>query len=321
VTPTEKARLPALGSRVLHSWERFWFDEIPPHIYALLRIAFGAVALGSLLGVRDFSTYWALDGLVAIDSPGPDFRPFLLRHGVSLLAGRLIFFGSLASFVCMTVGLRSALTVPLSFVCSLLELSWNYLPLSGAYQTVQVALFCLIWADCGAVWSVDAWLERRRFWKSGEGPLPWAIAPLRLIRFQIGLLYLNAGLWKLLNAPWRDGSAVHYVLDNDAFRRLPFDMPVTLDWLMTLLTYGTLIFEIGFPVFYLFRPTRKTILLAGIALHLGLWAGIEVGPFPFVMFASYGAFLDPWWVERFSRRFGHQMPFSADQVPAPTSRV
>ena len=276
-------------------WERFWFAPIPPHIYALLRIAFGLVGCGTLFGLRDLSTFWFLDGLVPLHVGAVGPKHYLIAHGLGHAAGAVLYAVTSLSFVAMTIGFQTRIAVPAALFTSLIQVAWNYLPLSGADAAMRVFLFCLVWADCGSVWSVDAWLAARR---NVAAPPPTAsettsIAPLRLIRFQVSLIYLSAGIWKIFNPYWRDGSAVHYVVQSNIYRRLPHGMPLAFDQLVNVLTYGTLAWELSFAFLLLFTPTRRIGLLAGILMHLGMLLTIEVGPFHFVMLASYLAFLVP----------------------------
>jgi hypothetical protein len=155
-------------------------------------------------------------------------------------------------------------------------------------------LFCLIWAECGTVWSLDAWLARRRALEHrDEAPPMTSIASLRLVRFQVAMIYLSSGCWKLLDAHWRDGSALHYILNENLYRRFPHGLPVALDGLATAATYFTLSWEMAFAAMALWRPTRRLALIAGVLIHAGMLATMEVGPFSWVMLASYVAFLDP----------------------------
>jgi hypothetical protein len=269
----------------------------------VLRIAFGVISCLSLLGVGNLSEFWDLDGFVPTDR-GVGLKPFLALYGLGNFGGRALFFGSFTAYLCMAVGFQSPWAVALSLAASITELSWNYFPLSGAYTTNQVMLFCLIWADCGSVWSVDAWLKRRRSDESAVSPA--LIAPLRLLRFQVALIYLNTGLRKLFVDQWRNGTAVYYVVNNNVFRRFPFHIPAGLEWCATLLTYFTLFWEIGFIFMILYGPTRRVALIVGVLLHLGMFAVIEIGPFPWVMLASYLAFLDPETVPRLPQRIAQR---------------
>ena len=67
-------------------------------------------------------------------------------------------------------------------------------------------------------------------------------------------------------------------------------------------TYITLFWEMSFPIMLFHRWTRRVALLMGVFLHLGLWVALELGPFSWVMLASYIAFLDPGFVSRMTGR-------------------
>jgi Vitamin K-dependent gamma-carboxylase len=290
-------------NRPVDRWERFWFAHIPPHIYALLRIAFGLVGCWTLFGLRDLSTFWFLDGLVPMDVGAATLKQYFVVHGLGHAAGLVLYVSTAASFVAMTIGLQTRVAVTAALFASLMQVTWNYLPLSGADAAMRVFLFCLVWADSGSVWSVDAWLAARRNIAAPSAPERSSIAPLRLLRFQVALIYLNAGIWKIFNPYWRNGSAVHYVVQSNVYRRLPHGMPLAFDHVVSLLTYGTLAWELSFAFLLLFARTRRIALVGGILIHLGMLLTIEVGPFHFVMLASYLAFLEPDAVPQLSYRF------------------
>jgi hypothetical protein len=287
------------------AWERLWFSEIPPHSYALLRILIGLVGLCNLIGLGHLDTFWALDGLVPLDS-GVWLKRLIESTGQGEAAPALLYLACLVAFALMTLGVRSNVSVVLALAASLLVVTWNNLPLSGADTLIRGILFCLIWADCGAVWSVDAWLNRRASGVKTE-PEPAVIAPLRLIRFQLALLYLSTGLWKLANPLWRDGSALYYIANNNLFHRFPIETSPAWEPLLTIATYGTLVWEIGFAFALWFRFTRLVALGVGVVMHVAMIATIEIGPFSAVMLAAYVAFFDPAFVatlpNRLSRKF------------------
>lgn len=293
-------------------WEHLWFRDVPPYVYALLRIAFGIVGCATLVGLHNVSQFWSLSGLVAASDAGLGIKAPLLARGLGDIAGLFVYAGCLAAFVAMAVGYATNVSVACSLIASLFQLSWNYLPLSGAHQAMQAFLFCLIWADCGAVWSLDAWLANR------GRPVPdapnVAIAPLLLIRVQVAVIYLSTGCWKLMNPTWRDGSAVWFAVNNNAFQRFPGGIPEVLAWLVPVATYTTLFWELAFAPMVLFRATRRWALWGGVAIHLSMLALIEIGPFHLVMLSSYLAFLDP---ER-TMRWCHQV--TGRLLPGPVSR-
>jgi hypothetical protein len=272
--------LQALRSRLAEAFA----VEIPPHSYALLRIALGAVGLLSLIGLTPIEMYWPLDGLSPPASGG--VRAWVAGRDLGTLAGTALFVWLACSFTAMTVGLRSDLAVFLSFVGLVAQTHWNSLPLSSAHQVATVLLFCLLWADTGQVWSLDA---RGR----DRPPQPAPAWPLWLMRAQVAIVYLSSGLHKFAYPTWRDGSAVHWALNLNAFHRFPWPWPASLAPLEALLTWGTLLFELTFWALVLFRRTRPWALIGGVGLHLGLFATLELGPFSLLMVVSYIAFLAP----------------------------
>jgi hypothetical protein len=189
--------------------------------------------------------------------------------------------------------------------------------MSGAHDVLTVMLFCLLWADCSGWPSVDAW-------RSGKGRLQsssQAIAPLRLMQFQVALIYMNSAFWKLGGPTWRDGSTIHYVLNLNTYQRFPGTVPIALDPLMTLSTYLTLFWEGAFGLLLLNRWTRRAALAFGVALHVGLWATMELGTFSWVILASYIAFIDPQLVSQWSARlWSKRRWFLAGDTQAGSSR-
>ena len=297
MTQNADARRPVAAPSLSDIWVRFWFAPIPPHSYALLRILIGAVGCLNLIGLGDFHTLWSLDGLVPSEGRGVWLARLFTTTGVNDMGPIVLYVGSLAAFAAMTVGFKSGIAVAASLVASLLGVTWNSLPLSGADALLRGLLFCLIWADCGAVWSLDAWLAARRASSNGvPASTEHPIAPLRLIRFQVALLYLSTGLWKLYSPLWRDGSALHYVANNNVFHRFPAEMTAGLEPLLTFGTYLTLFWEIGFAFALWYRPTRLAVLTIGVLMHVGMLVGLEIGPFSLVMLSAYTAFLNPFWV-------------------------
>lgn len=289
-----------LIQRLVVNWDRFWFREIPPDVYALLRIAIGTVGLVGILGLIPVSTYWTPDGIVPLPGGGIGLRTWLNSHGMAAPGGWLLFGGLLGGFTCMVIGFRSGSAVTLCFFLTVVQGFWNRLPLSGVHDVTVALLFCLLWADTGARLSVDAWLARRRS-ASKESPhwsRSYAMWPLRLMRIQVSLIYFNTGLWKLFGEVWRDGSAIQYALDLNTFQRSPYSLPAELEWLGTVATYTTLVWEIAFPFMMFNRWTRMLALGTGVTMHLGMFLTMELGMFSWMMMASYLAFLDPHQVSR-----------------------
>ena len=301
-----------LFHRAVERWERFWFEEVPSDQFALVRIAVGTAGLLSLIGFLPVPMFWSPDGIAPIPGGGYGLRNYVLASGLGVPAGWAIFLTLFGSFVCMILGLFTGPAIIACFLGSVFQTRWNSLPLTSGHTVLVALLFCLVWADCGGWPSVDYWRRRRL------PPSSQPIWPLRLIRAQVALIYLSSGLFKLLGAGWRDGSAIHYTTAQNVYGRFldVYAVPVSYDWMLTLLTYGTLFWEIGFAFMLFNRVTRRVALLLGIGVHGGILLLMEVGPFSLVMLASYVAFLDPHSVARFTSNRGLGQIRSEPMLPA-----
>jgi hypothetical protein len=174
--------------------------------------------------------------------------------------------------------------------------------LLSAFYVIRMFLFCLIWVDSGAVWSLDARFAKTNRAGSessnpkGDEAIIW---PLRLMRIQVGLIYVVSGISKLFGASWQDGTALYFVLNSNQFRRFPAGVPASLESLTIAGSYAVLYWEVLFAPALLHPVTRRIALALGVVVHLSMWLFLEVGPFSWVMLATYLAFLDP---ERFRAR-------------------
>jgi hypothetical protein len=280
-------------------WEQFWFEQVRPELYALLRIGGGLVGLAGLVGLTPVDMYWVLDGLAPVPGGGVGLRQALLESGFGTAAGWALFVLLCSSFMAMTFGWQSRLAVFVCFAGSVLQAQWNHLPLSSAHQALIAFLFCLVWVDTGAAWSIDRWLDRGRDDVTSLRHQP--VWPLRLLQFQVALIYVGSGVSKVLDPLWRDGTAVSYVVNNNVFHRFPVSLPAVAEPVLTAATYVTLAWELGFGLMMLHPLTRRAALGLGVLLHLGMWSLLELGTFSWVMVISYLAFLDP---DAVARRIG-----------------
>ncbi len=97
-----------------------------------------------------------------------------------------------------------------------------------------------------------------------------------LICLQVSVIYLHAGVGKLYNAEWREGTCVYYWFTNNVFGAPVFLQKfynlITLSNLSPIFTWSIMIFELG--LFACILATDKTIklifLLLGLFFHFGI---------------------------------------------------
>ena len=275
-------------SRIVDGWGDFWFRRVPPHSYALLRILLGIVGCIDMFGMRDLSLYWDPSGLATSPAALEGWLSLVSPELTGGLVGRALYACLTLAFIAMTIGLWTRTATAAAFVGSALRMTWAPLPMSSAHSLLHTLLFCMVWANSGAVWSLDARLSRRR-----PASLLTSICSLRLMQVQIALMYGTAGLWKLFEPVWWRGDALVLALSGNVFRRLPDKLPLAFVPAAEGLTYVTLIWELTFPILILFRRTRTMALVLGVILHVGMAVLMELGIFSAVAIVSYVAFLPP----------------------------
>ncbi|CRK57726.1 hypothetical protein [Alloactinosynnema sp. L-07] len=157
-----------------------------------------------------------------------------------------------------------------------------YLP-NGGDRAAQVATLLLIPLCVGD--------HRRWHWKTPTAPLaPWsggsAYAAHLVLRLQVAIIYGHAAVAKLTESIWRDGTAVHYAMQDayfgapEGFLRLVESVP----GLVLALTWGAVVLEVVIAVAILGGPRTRTVALTcGIALHTAFAVAFGLISFGLVM--------------------------------------
>ena len=167
----------------------------------------------------------------------------------------------------------------------------------NAGDTVRnIALFILMFAPCGAAWSIDSWLARRKGVKGPAYIYPW---PLALLFLQMTCIYFFNGLYKAGGASWQEGDSLYLALGDVTLTRFSIAQINPPAELTRIATYTVLVWELTFPILALFRWTRAIALVFGVGFHLGIGLLMELGSFVPVMLTLYVPFL-PWdrWLGR-----------------------
>jgi hypothetical protein len=214
----------------------------------------------------------------------------------------------LLAIVAMTVGLGTRFSTFVVWVMAISfcnRFSWIK---NGGDDLARVALFYLLIAPAGKVWSVDAaianWYRKRRGTQA-TGPVFIPAWSVRLAQIQICFVYFCTGAYKVWSdgwgRDWIDGTAVYWLLNDVALTRFSYTaIPIPL-WICQVFSWGTIAFEIGFPFLVLCRWTRPLILIGGVLFHLGILVFTEVGWFSMVSVAWYPLFLKGTTLQRFRR--------------------
>ncbi len=274
-------------------WNHWWFDPADPRIYAALRIGYGLLGVWLYLPMwPDWDALLGEPGVYPLAARAADYGP----ERLSVLANPLWQVGSptgvrvfvvalLLAFAATAVGYRSRIAQAAAWVGVVSMLNRTAVWTDGSDVILKVFGFYLLFMPLGQRWSWDA--------RSRPDPRPTPGWPLRLFQLQVCILYVRTGLVKALDGRWQDGSAIYHALSTSYFWRFRMETilaePV-FQAFTVVATYATLVFEIGFPL-VLFRYARRPVLIAGLALHLGIAAFMDLGGFSEAILWTYLAFI------------------------------
>lgn len=276
------------------AWERWWFRAADARSYAALRIGWGLLALWLYVPMwKDLGWALADPGVYPLSARAVDYGP----ERISVLANpwwslgtlgevQAFFAVFLATCVAVVVGLGGRLSFGLAWLGVVSMMNRTAVWTDGSDVVLKVFGFYLLFMPLTRVWSVDA------AWRRGA---PAAVAgwPLRLFQLQVCILYVRTGIVKAIDQRWQEGEAVYHALSTSYLWR--FDLrgllanPLFQGWTVVA-TYATLVFEIGFPL-VLFARLRRPVLLAGLALHLGIASMMSLGGFSEAILWTYLAFV------------------------------
>jgi hypothetical protein len=297
MTEAESCQRPWVAAAV-QTWRMFWFRLQPAYTLGLIRMAFGAVAIGWTVSL--LPDLYQLFGPHGIEPQQPAdafqwgvFAIWTSDH--ALLIGWAML---LVSSVALTIGWHSRLAALGVFVLILSFEHRDPWVWNSGDVVVRIEALILALSPCGAALSLDQARSTGTFWSAQRRP-QW---PVRLMQLQLSLIYLASALTKVNGRTWPQGTAVSYALRLQDLLLLP-----TPHWLansallMNAVTWSTLVTELSLAILVWNRRLRPWVLAAGVVMHTMIMITIAVGFFTLAMFVLYLAFVPPETVQRLPR--------------------
>ena len=279
---------------------------------ALFRIGIGLTVLGTLLSIV---VHGLVDVLFVDVSAGGWFAltptwPVRILGGPTPTTAWILVSGTLVASTALIVGAGGRLAAAVTLL-GWIGLTGLLRDAGGSFVALlRNALWLLVLAQSTAILSVDC-VRRTGRWCSDARVPAW---PRWLAVYQLALMYFTAGLHKV-SAHWIPGgdhTALYDILQWPAWIRFE---PSWLSWaapLTKVATVATWCFEVTAPLWLLAmwwhatrdRPGRLRALANrahlrwwyfgfGVALHLGTWLLLEVGPFSPAALSLYACLLTP----------------------------
>ena len=304
--------------RWLEGWDRFWFTPANPATLCLIRILAGSMLVYThLVWTLELPTFFSTDGIfgAGYSRTFSGNSPFVWSHFFWLDSPLWMWSThvlSLLTLVAFTIGLATRITGLLSF---LIVVSYAHRAGGALFGLDQIngclALYLAV-APSGLMYSVDAWLRRRKAGQSPPDTRPaetvMANIGIRLMQTHLCIVYLFAGLGKLQGASWWDGTAIWGAFASYEYQTIDMTFLVHLPWIVNLLTLVSVFWELSYPFLIWPSLTRPVWLLLAVAVHLGIGMCMGMMTFGLMMVIANGAFLPPEFVQGTLSRVRRLLP-------------
>lgn len=290
---------------VLEAWDKFFFEERPTEGIALFRIVWmSMIFVYFLLDIVNIQDFYGPHALVSIAVTKDQF-PFahanlfnLFNPSYEFTYGLMTVYGISLIFSILGFFTRYSLIVALICMTSLHQR--NIWVLSSSETLMRIVMIFLVCSPCGHSLSIDSLLGR--FYPQFRQKRNWAIWSTRLIQIQISVVYIWTVWHKLKGDTWIDGTAVYYATRLENMGN--FSIPYLMDNMtfLKVMTWGTLITELGIGILIWFKEFRKPVIIAGILFHLGIEYMMVIPFFEINMMLLLMIYITPEEARQFTRR-------------------
>ncbi|MCX2480828.1 hypothetical protein OQY15_17115 [Pedobacter sp. MC2016-15] len=282
----------------------FNFIEVEKPTYPLLfyRTGLALICIGKFAVLyHNFLIFYGQYGLIQWSISKVNAYPYAPHIGdYSIFLGRFfnisfddaamlvmkIFF---CSSLCLFFGLFTRLSTFLCFMLHLAFINTGSGIIYGVEVFTQLALFYALFFPLNTTYSADMVLGLSKYKKESVG----AGIAIRLVQFQMCLVYLSSGIEKCLGIQWLNGEAIWRTMMMPIFKHYDFSWMADYPYIPLIIGLSVLIVEIGYVVFMWMKNVRVWWLGMIIALHLGIGIFMGMWFFALVMvFLSVFAFGD-----------------------------
>jgi hypothetical protein len=282
--PLDLKALPPVvfARRAIHAVDHFFFEPIDARVYVAVRVTYAVVTLANLLEI------WPVRRIL-LGSDGMLARPpwlawYLPLRWITSDAGVTAFMVSVGiCAVFMAVGFLTRLSALVLYLWAVsYEVAMN--PATAGYDAlIRIGAFVLLLAPPARLYAVDGWLF-------GRGPSTLPRYALRLLQWQLVVVYTVTVWLKVPDPYWRSGQLLAFFFMS-VFSRVP--SPAWAHWgrLCAVMTWSSLMFEATIPFLLFNRRLRRLGFAFGLLLHGGIALTSVAGMFSLCMVPYYAAFL------------------------------
>ena len=270
----------------------FFWGPADPRSYALVRIGLSVAALANLIQLWPLRhEYFATSGMLALDAArttasgrwyGSIFYVVTSPAGVTA-----VFVVAAAAMIGLGAGVAMRL-------CAFVVWAWHVsysdraFPILHSWDALlRIGSLLVMVSPLGRLWSLAHVLRPRA---SDAESVP--IYGLRLMRWQLIVVYVTTLWLKLPDEYWRNGQVCAYFSVSIYSTTPNSTLLVRHEWMSALQTYLSLAIEAAVPWLLLAKRTRVAGFAAGGALHFAIAVTSILAVFSICMLPGYLSFLD-----------------------------
>ncbi len=203
----------------------------------------------------------------------------------------------------MAIGLWSRVATVASFLLLVSLHNRNPFILTSGDTYMRLVMFWCVFLPLGRIWSVDAWLARRRGRPQSESYKYFSAATAGLV-FQVFILYFFTGLAKC-NEIWWQGNAMFIVLNLKIYTTALGDSLRNWTWVHQFVSVATVASEVFLPPLLLIGWKnswwRWTNLITFCLFHVAIVLSMSIGLFSFICCTIWIGLIPSGFWDRFLR--------------------
>ena len=297
------------GERLVGQPTRFDFDahlatwsnrEVRLRGVALVRLGLATSSiLLFVVHMRDRHFLWGPDAFSpwSYQSTGFAWRGnfTLLSFSDSMVWFEIVYFGGLAAAIlCALFGGR--LLCFLTWILVLSILHRTTVLQHGGHNALAVCFPLVALTRSNAFYALKSPIPRPFTWRVpnamvGASRMLHNFGVL-LLTFQIVVIYLMAGYWKLIGEVWIEGTAMYYIMQNDEFTFIAVPPALLSNWLfVTAVTYSIVVVEVALAPAVIWNKGERIVAGMLIIMHLGIAILMHLAFFALVMISLLALFL------------------------------
>ena len=279
-------------------WNQFWFEKRAANTLAVMRVLVCSMVFYThFVWTLELPAFFSDNGVLPAEYRGL-FQwetSYAWSHFEWLQGDAWMWVSHCAGLLVLLLFLVGWQTRFTGFLSFLLVVSYANRATGAQFGLDQINAFLCFYlaiSDCGRVYSVDAWLRRRRG-RGVESATVMNNIATRLIQLHMCVVYLFAGLGKLQGTYWWNGEAIWGALASYEYQSVDMTWISEHLWLVNVLTLVAVSWEVTYPFLVWPRLTRPIMLLMAFGIHLGIGICMGMLTFGLVMFYGNLAFVEP----------------------------